>query len=235
LKKNKNTIVSIHQPNFLPWIGFFYKISRSNVFVFLDNVQFSKGSIINRVKIKTNSGEKWITVPVKTKGKLLQKINEVQIKDNPDWRRKILGNLISNYSKSKFFNLYFPTLKEILLRNYIYLKDINIELIKWIIDLLDFEVEILSSSDLIDGMLDPTERLISICKKVNADIYLSGFGGRNYQISEQFKRENIELKVYDFVHPVYKQQNGDFLQGLSIIDFIFNVRMEIIKEFFHGI
>jgi len=231
----KKKILSVHQPNFLPWTGFFYKISKSDIFVYLDNVQYIKRSYINRVKVKTITGPKWITVPVKTKGRYLQKINEVEIDNEKDWKKKILGVIKYNYSKSQNFKKYFEGLESYFLNDFSNLVDFNIGLIEWILSELSIKTEIIKSSELINNIDDPTERIINICQKLNANTYLSGFGGNNYQELNEFKENNIAVVVYDFKHPKYSQLWGDFVSGMSIIDYLFNTDIVKIKEFLNDI
>lgn len=235
IKEDSKIILSLHQPNFIPWIGFFYKIAKSDIFVFIDEVQFIKRSYINRVKIKTVTGTKWMTVPVKTKGRYYQKINEVEIDNERDWKKKILGLIKMNYSKSPFYEKYFYHLNDYLMRDYHLLTEFNIGIIKWLLSELSIKTKIYKSSEIIEEVDDPTERIIKICKKFNAEIYLSGFGGNNYQEVDVFKKSIIEPIVYDFKHPVYSQLWDDFVSGLSIIDYLFNTDIKEIKEFINDL
>jgi len=235
LKNNKNTIVSVHQPNFLPWIGYFYKIAKSDIFVYLDNVQFIKRSFINRVKIKTITGTNWMTVPVKTKRRYLQSINETKIDNETDWRKKFLGIIKANYSKSPYFKKYFKSLELYFSNDFNYLTNFNMGLTEWVLSELSIKTKILKSSEIINDMDNPTERIVIICKKLNADAYLSGFGGEKYQERDKFENQNINLIVYDFNHPVYEQLWGDFIPGLSILDYMFNTDIKEMKEFFNEI
>jgi hypothetical protein len=216
------SIAAIHQPNFLPWIGFFYKIKQSDVFIFLDDAQFSKGSFTNRNKIKTPNGEKYITMPMMKKRSHFQMINECEIRDKNQSVEKILNSLRSNYRKSKYFDDYFEPLKDIINSDTSCLSDINISLVEWVLDILEIRTRTERSSNLenIDGV--STDRLVSICKAVDANKYLSGFGGSNYQDESKFLDHDIELLTTDFKHPVYDQLWGDFLPCMSVIDLIFN-------------
>lgn len=215
-------IAAIHQPNFLPWIGYFYKMSKADVFIILDDVQFSKNSYINRNKIKTPNGAIWLTLPVITSGKFGQKINEVEIKEFNKSRRKILDTIKMNYSRAEYFKNYFPELEEIFSQDYNSLSDLNINLILWIAQKLQITPVIKFSSSLPLLEAEGTLRLINICKEIGADTYLSGFGGNNYQEEKLFNDNNIYLKTYDFKHPVYKQLWGNFEYNLSTIDLILN-------------
>jgi hypothetical protein len=216
------SLASIHQPNFLPWIGFFYKIKKSDIFILLDDVQFSKGSFTNRNKVKTPNGGKYITMPIDKKGSYPQIINQCEIRDKEQAIEKILNSIKSNYRKSKYFDDYFESLKNAVNSDTSYLSDINISLIKWVLDILEIKTHIEISSDLenINGV--STDRLISICKSVGSNKYLSGFGGSNYQDESKFSNQGIDLLTTDFEHPIYDQLWGEFLPNMSIIDLIFN-------------
>jgi len=213
-------IIAIHQPNFLPWIGFFYKILKSDVFVFLDNVQFSKNSYQNRVKIKSSQGAIWLTVPVLHKFGQLTK--EVKINNREQWREKHLKTLELNYKKASFFKPVFELLQEIYFKEeWELLVNFNIESIFSISKFLGIETEMIRASSLnVSGK--STDLLINIAEELNASIYLSGKGGANYQDEEKFRANGIELKYSDFTHPVYPQLWGEFIEGLSIIDLLFN-------------
>jgi len=213
-------IVAIHQPNFLPWLGFFYKMLKSDIFVFLDNVQYSKNSYQNRVKIKTPQGAIWLTVPVSHK--FGQLTSEVEINNEEPWRKKHLKTLELNYKKTSFFKEVFELLQEIYLKKeWELLVDFNIELIFGISKFLGIKTETIRASSLnVSGK--STDLLISIAKELNASTYLSGKGGAIYQDEEKFKAKGINLVYSDFRHPVYTQAWGEFIEGLSIIDLLFN-------------
>ncbi len=218
----KNITAAIHQPNFLPWPGFFYKMMNSGVLVFLDDVQYVRRSIINRVKIKGPEGERWLTIPVINKGKYYQNINEVEIQANLPWRKKLLGSVSGCYGKAPYFKEYFSQFSEIIEREYRYLVEINFALIEWLSRSVGIEVKTEKASRLegVTGL--STERLVSICEAVGAKRYLSGYGGSKYQEEELFHGHGIELAVYDFAPPVYEQLWGEFIPGLSTLDLLFN-------------
>jgi len=213
-------IITIHQPNFLPWIGYFYKILKCERFVFLDNVQYTKNSFINRNKIKTSQGELWLTVPVSFH--FGQKIFEVKIDNSFDWRKKHLKTLELNYRKAPFFDEIYSLIEEVYYKDgWESISDLNIELILKICNYLNIEREFIRSSDLgVDGKA--TELLISIVKELNGKVYLSGFGGAKYQEERLFEEAGIKLVYYDFQHPIYNQLYGSFIPNLSIIDLLFN-------------
>ncbi|PKL88778.1 MAG: hypothetical protein CVV23_08490 [Ignavibacteriae bacterium HGW-Ignavibacteriae-2] len=213
--------VAIHQPNFIPWIGFFYKIMKADVFVMLDDVQFTKNSFINRNKIKSQNGEQWLTQPVKHSGKFGQQINKVEIINHTKSFSKIKSSIRTNYGKSEYFSEIFDIIDSNL-DNESNLVKVNVNLIKTFCSYMGFDNKIVFSSSL-STVGDSTDRLISICKELKASNYLAGFGSKNYQESEKFSAEGIQCDIYNFIHPVYNQLWGEFIYNLSIIDFLFNV------------
>jgi hypothetical protein len=215
-------VISIHQPNFVPWIGYFYKILQSDIFIILDNVQYSKNSFINRNRIKTPQGELWLTLPVETSGKFGQLINQCIILNKPKTTVKIIKSLELNYSKAPYFQEYICDIKEIISNSNELLCDTNIVLIKYILNILEVKTEIILASDLKNIQGASTDRLVSICKELNASKYLCGFGGVKYQDEELFKQQNIILSTTTFKHPTYSQLWGEFINGMSILDLLFN-------------
>jgi len=213
---------SIHQPNFIPWLGFFYKIIKSDIFIILDDVQFIKRSYINRNFIKTSNGAKKITVPIHQKGKYQQNINECVLFEYEKFCQKFISTININYSRTKFFDVYFDELENLIKKNYYLLSDLNTALIKWFLEKLNIKTILKKSSDFPDSNKTSTEKLIYICKNVGADIYLSGHGGENYQDPNMFQKNNITLQITNFIHPVYYQLYGDFVPNLSILDLLFN-------------
>lgn len=219
-------IVGIHQPNFLPWLGYFYKLTQCDVFVLLDNVQYSKNSFINRNRIKTPRGADWLTIPVITKGRFGQLIRDVEINGAVDWRKKHLGTLEANYRKAKCFEPIFSGLKATYFADdWNNLCELNITLLEWVLSIIGLEKTLVRASDLnVNG--ESTQLLINIVKNLGGNAYISGFGGANYQEEELFERSGIALKYYDFRHPVYLQLWNDFIPNLSIIDLLFNCGSE---------
>ena len=212
-------LITIHQPQYLPWLGYLDKIDKADIFVILDNVQFKKNEWQNRNRIKTAQGCQWITVPVLYR--LPEKINEVRINNKTNWRRKHLQALITNYSKSIGFDNYKSFFEDILSRSWDRLVDINIEIIKFLISAFGLKTKLVMASDL-KLREEPTERLIDICKTLNGNKYLAGKDGNKYMNLELFDKEGIEVIFHDFKHPVYNQLFGDFEPYLSAIDLLFN-------------
>lgn len=215
-------IVAIHQPNYLPWLGYFYKIARADAFVFLDNVQYRKNGFINRNKIKTPQGEIWLTVGVLTKGHFKQPINEVEINNLVSWNRIHEKSISTNYSPAPYFKQYKGFFEDVCRAKWERLAALNEALIKGICEILGIRgVQFIRASQInVSGK--SSELLVSICKAVGAETYLSGPSGQNYVDENLFEREGVRLRYSDFKHPVYTQLWGDFIPRMSIVDLIFN-------------
>ncbi|MCX7940605.1 MAG: WbqC family protein [Elusimicrobiota bacterium] len=212
--------VAIHQPQYLPWSGYFNKILQCDIFVFLDDVQYKKNEWQNRNKIKTATGTQWLTVPVHYK--FGQKINEVIIDNKILWKKDHIKSIEVNYRKAKYFFDFFPVVENLLSREYTKLVDINIESIKCVLSYLGINKQFVLSSTLnIED--EKTERLVEICKKLSADVYISGSGARDYLDIELFEKNNIKVVFQNYTVPEYQQLFGKFISNLSIIDMIFNV------------
>ncbi len=213
---------AIHQPNFIPYIGFFNKMAKSDVFVLYDTAQYSKNEFHNRNKIKTSNGLCWLTVPVSvTFG---QRINEVKICDNK-FINKHLKTIKLNYSNSKYFNDYFPQIEKIYKEgaNDELLVDFNIRFLRFFVDFLGLDIKIVKTSELsLSTENKSTDAIVEILKKVNSKVYLSGAGAKSYLDSEKIMSNQIELLWHNFIHPIYHQQWGDFEINLSILDLLFN-------------
>jgi len=230
-------VIAAHQPNFLPWMGFFYKWFKADLMVFLDDTAFSRRSYINRVQIRYTSNKLWLTIPLLQKGRFNQPICQMEIQDDILWRDNVRGKLKSSYGKAKFFKDYFPEFEAIIKKEYHLLASLNIELLKWLSDKLEIETPWVLSSSLKGVEGKATERLVSICRCLGATHYLSGFGGQKYHEKEIFDKHHIECVIYDFKHPVYPQLSGDFIPGLSTLDLLFNCgpeSSEMLKKFSHG-
>ena len=217
-------ICSIHQPQSFPWLGYFSKIMASDIFIILDNVQYKKNEFQNRNKIKYNEEAHWLTIPVKHK--FGQKINEIEINNNIIWRRKILNSLQTYYAKSPYFHQFFPSLSELINKEYKLLSEFNINFILWILKLLKTDTQIVISSNIYDtkelNKLPASEKLIKLINKVEASIYLSGSGGKEYLNEEIFKKNEINIMYQNYFHPVYSQIGEKFVSNLSILDLLFN-------------
>lgn len=211
---------AIIQSNYLPWKGYFDIIHDVDIFVFLEDVQYTKNDWRNRNKIKTPFGSKWITVPVK--GGIQQKIFEVKIDNSINWIDKQKRQIEASYSRSQYYDCYKNEIFEILSMNFNTLSELNRYSIKKISKILGIETKFLISNDLhLDIRKD--DKIIKICQHIGADSYLSGPAAKNYIEPSQFFREKIDLIYKDYTgYPVYPQLYGNFDPAVSIIDLIFN-------------
>ena len=224
-------IVAVHQPQYLPWLGYFDKIRRADVFCYLDNVQYKKNDWQNRNRVKTARAWQWITVPVCYR--YPQKIFEVTINNTVNWKHKHLQALITNYGRAPYFKDYRDLFEAVYARDWVSLAELNIYLVEKLRTALKLKDRpTLRASDF-DLSEDPTDRLVDICKALNADTYLSGRDGTRYMDLERFKQAGISVIVQDFRHPVYPQVSKGFQSHLSVVDLLFNCgpkALEIIAE-----
>ena len=213
--------VVILQPGYLPWLGFFDQMYKSDRFVILDDVQYDKHSWRNRNRIKTDRGIQWLTVPVLISGKNQPIIKGVLIDNKMNWRKKHLKGIEQNYKKSQFFKDYFYIFEETFSKEWKYLIDLDMEFIYRLNAVLGLNRKIIFASDL-NIKTDKTERLITICQMLNASKYLTGDAAKEYIDAGEFIKHNIQLEFHNYSHPTYKQLYGEFIPYLSIIDLIFN-------------
>ena len=213
-------IVSVHQPQYLPWLGYFDKIDKADVFVLLDNVQFKKNEWQNRNKIKTAAGEQWLTVPVMYR--FPQLINEVEVNNKERWQHKQQQAVISNYKKAPHWTALEPFFTDLFQSQWQTISQLNIHVVKTLAKILGIETPLHIASEMGNFPEDPDERLIAITKHFGADTYLAGSGGHDYMDMDKYDRNSIKVMFQDYKHPVYDQLFGDFLPYMSVIDLIFN-------------
>ncbi|HPO90726.1 MAG TPA: WbqC family protein [Victivallales bacterium] len=213
--------ISIHQPQYFPWLGYFDKIATVDVFVLLDNVPYSKNYFYNRNRIKIKGGWTWITVPVITKGRMGQLIKDVEIDNKWLWRDKHLKSIYLAYKKAPYFDIYFSGVEDILKREWFLLAELCEETIKFIMMAFNIHTPIYKASQLgVSGSKE--DLLIQICKTLRAEEYLSGRDGRNYLNLDKWHKAGIKVFFQDFKNPKYPQLHGDFLPQMSALDFLFN-------------
>lgn len=218
---------AILQPSFLPWRGTFHILKRVDKFIVFDDVQYDKHGWRNRNRIKTANGLQWLTIPVQIKSFLKRYIKDIEISySKSDHRRKIIKGIIQAYRKATHFYLSEEILS-ILERKYKYLIDLDMDLLVEIMKILRIDVEIIFSSDLKICYANKVERLVSICKEVGADHYISGPTARSYIKDESgFIENGIKLEFQEYDYPPYRQLYGEYISNLSIIDLLFNVGLE---------
>ncbi len=218
-------VLSVHQPQYIPWLGYFHKIAKSDVFVFLDNVQYKEREFQNRNKIRTPEGWIWLTVPVISKGKGRQNIHEVAIDNEIQWQEKHLRSLKTYYAHAEFFKEHVGFFQDLYSRKWDKLVDLNIAIIGYVLKYLEINTTVYFETKLNIASIH-TERIIDICKTLDADTYFSGIGGRDYLEEGRFLEEKLKLVYQDFKHPGYRQQfmkdKEGFIPYMSILDLIFN-------------
>jgi hypothetical protein len=212
----------ILQPSYIPWRGFFDLIHDADVFVFYDDVQYDKHGWRNRNRIKTPRGSQWLTIPVKAKGNVTDRllIKDARIASR-DWARKHLASLRQSYGKAPFFREYMALIEPIFLKGHELLADLTIELTIALARALGIEhTRFVRSSELgIDG--GKTERLVRIMKHLGADRYVSGPSARDYIEPALFSDAGLRLeyKVYDY--PEYEQLYPPYDPQVTILDLLF--------------
>jgi hypothetical protein len=214
--------VCIHQPQYLPWLPYFLKIQKSDLFIILDSVDFQKNGLQNRNQIKANQGAHWLTVPVRQQ--LGQKILDVRIDNGTVWRRKHWQAIQNNYGKTPEFRHYKSDLESIYMREWAGICDLNIEMISMIMRWMKIETPILRSSQMTATGV-ASDLVLNLCLEVGATHYLSGSGGESYLKPESFKNANVEIVYQKMVLPkAYPQHftNAGFVNNLSVIDILFN-------------
>ena len=216
-------LISIHQPNYMPWLGYFAKMVYADKFVFHDDIQFSNNSYINRVQIKNNDNVRWLTIPVK-KSRFGTNINNIEFSQD-DWPKRHLNHLNWSYAKSKAFKEVWPDIQEIYnsIDTSQLLSFSNIKIVKKVAKLLEIKCDFLLSSE-IDSSGSGDDKLISIVSEISKSAtYVSGSGGGKYQDSAKFFNSGLGFAYIKFSHPSYLQSGEKFQPGLSIIDAIFQL------------
>lgn len=232
-------LVAIHQPNFVPWLGYLDRMIRSDLFVLLDHVQFERRNYQNRALIRLEDQERWLTVPV-VQVSQKERIIEKQV-DNPAdlsgtrwWGPSHFLTLRYAYRKAPFFDLYAPRLREILEARWDKLVDLNLATLDFLRDALEIRTPMLRSSQMhVEGAR--SDLLLDICRKVGASAFLGGMGGsRGYLDQEAFAAAKMGVQWQEFSHPTYPQRGAaPFIKGLSSLDLLFNCgprSIEIIRQ-----
>ncbi len=215
-------VVAIHQPNFLPWFGFFHKMTCADVFVLLDTVPYSKNSYQNRVKMKMPQGASWLTVPVLTKGRFGQLTSEVAIKDSIGWRKTHILTLTNSYRRAPFFGQTMAWLERVYEQPTTLLAQFNQGAIREMVAQLGLETELVLASSL-GARGRGSQHLLELVQQVGGDVYLSGASGRQYLDEAIFAEAGIQVRYQEFEYPTYPQQHGPFIRGLSMVDLLMNV------------
>ena len=218
-----------HQPQYLPYPGFFHKMAVADLFVVVDHIQYKKKEWQNRNRIRTNNGWIWLTVPVITSKRFFQAINTVEIRNTSRWQDKHWKSIVLNYKKTPFFATYAPKIEAVYKQEWKRLIDINMALIQVLKEALGIDTPIVVSSAY-DFKEQKTSLLVEMCREVGADGYLSGAGGSDYVDETIFTRAGMTHQFDSYQCPVYQQlyakNEEEFIANLSVLDMLFNVGKE---------
>lgn len=226
-------IITIHQPEHLPWLGLFNKIAKADLFVILDSVQYEKNYFQNRNRIMGTNGVQWISIPVSNKGHMDGSIATTLISTDPKnakWKEKYLQTIRMSYGKYPYFADVFHVLEEAMNTESPYFCEINISIIKAFCKKLNIDVNYIRSSELnVQGL--KSDLILDICKAAKADIYIAGPSGRDYLDMKSFETEGIEVVFNDYHHPSYPQKKSkEFVSHLSALDLFMNVGFDEAKR-----
>ena len=214
-------VVTIHQPAYLPWLGYLDRIARSDLFIFLDTVQFERNSFTNRNRIKSASGPLWLTIPVCLRNHLNTTIADVDIDEQRDWRRKHLSTIAQNYRGAPGFSCRFDRLAASYAKETSRLAELCFDqLAFWLVE-LDIATPVVRASELpIEGR--KSDLVLALCRHAGAHTYLSGPFGRDYLEEKKFAEAGIEVRYHEYAHPNYPQLHGEFVPAMGIVDYWMN-------------
>jgi hypothetical protein len=218
--------VAIHQPQFLPWLGYLDKIDRADLFVVLDTVQFKKNEWQNRNRLRTPQGWQWITVPVLHN--FGQPINQVRINQTVEWRDKHIRAVQMHYSRAPYLERFWGGLRTIYERSWEKLTDLNLSVIRWLLDSFGITTPVRLASEM-ELREEPTQRLVDICRTVGATHYLAGDGAVAYMDMTEFQSSGVHLETQLFNHPVYAQCYEPFMPGMAAVDALFTCGTDALR------
>lgn len=227
-------ILTAHQPNFMPYSGFFSKAMLADIFAITDNLQYVVREWQNRNRIRVRNGWEWLTVPVLTKNHFKKTISEICVNNKQAWRRKHWRKLLINYGSSPFFETYEKFFEKLYSQEWKNLAELNETIILYIFKELNVNAKVVrTSGQNISGQ--KTDFLINLCTRFGADTYLSGPGGKAYVDEGKFEDHGIRLVYQDYSPQIYGQRYEPFIPDLSVIDMMFNcgsdAAQEIIRNF----
>lgn len=228
--------VGIHQINYLPWMGYFNKIAKSDVFILMDEVQLSDAGMGQRNRVLNKNGEiSFLTVAFQKKGYMEKPFSQVELNGSVDWQKRQYNFLWDNYHKFPYWQEVYENLAFLFTQPFETLQQVNEKVIRTIMILLDIQTPLIYQSELdYDRSVHKNDLVLELCKAAGATIYLSGNGARKYMQVDTFKKKGIDVQYQTFSHPYYTQKyaKGEFVPGLSILDVLLNCGVQETKKLF---
>lgn len=219
--------IFIHQPDFIPWIGFFQKLKKSSIYVILDDVQYIRRGWINRDQILLDNKLKWVTVPVYSKGNYRELIKNIKINYETKWIEKILKTFEYNYSSYPYYNLHISSLTKIFQKKHEYLIDLNLDLIKYVMNHYNIKTKLVLSSKLNTKGLK-SQKILNILLNLGSNFYITGFGSKNYLDEGLFKKNKIEIEYFDFENIDFEDNlMNNNLKNVSILELMFKTNKSL--------
>ncbi len=215
-------IVSINQPAYLPWLGYFHRIAVSDVHIVLDHVQFEKKSFTNRNKVRTKDGCCWLTTPLKTKGRFGDlSISQVEIADDQKWAGKHWATMKQCYARTAYFSEHAPFFENVYSHSWTRLSDLLREINEYLLRAFHVDTPLLFSSEMKPNAIK-SDLVLELCLAAGATVCLSGPLGRDYLNEASFREAGIKIAYHDFIHPRYDQAFLGFEPYMAAIDLLFN-------------
>lgn len=216
-------IITAHQPAYIPWLGYFDKIRSSDVYIYMDTVQFEKNSFTNRNRIKTANGPIWLTIPVISKGHLDSDILNLQINDKVKWQKKHFLSIQYAYKNAPYYQEYINKIARFYEEPVNSFADYCFEYTKFWLNELHIDTEIVRLKDIkVSG--SKSDLVLSMCQAMNADVFISGAMGKDYMENEKFEENGIKVVYQDYQIKAYPQMWGEFIPCMGIIDFVMNTK-----------
>jgi WbqC-like protein family len=209
---------AIHQPHYLPWLGYLAKWAAADVFVFLDTVQYEKSGWQNRNRIKTPTGPRWLTVPVHAH--LGTPIGEITVDTAQPWAARHLRAITDAYAGAPHLGRHREALERFYAAPWERLAPLAVASAEWLGRAVGLTAPTRLASTLGVTVTEPTERLLQLCRAVGADTYLAGRDGVQYMNLELFRAAGVDVLVQDYKYPVYPQLHGEFAPFLSGLDLL---------------
>lgn len=220
-------IVSAHQPHYMPWTGYINRLMLSDIFVIMDNMEFTNNNYIHRNRIIQTNKPLLLTLPIKNKKKLHQPIKDIELDYSHGFRgtKKHLKSIEYNYKNGKGFQEFFPLIQPLLIKKHKWLIDIDVELLHLIKNYLNIDSQIILASEKNIGGQKEDALFISLLEKTNGNQLLLGMGASTKYINnEAIENSGKEIFYQKFDHPIYTQLSNHFIKGVSVIDLLLNVK-----------